>query len=31
VWEQSPGAVATDAGLHLLHGVTAAAALRALP
>jgi hypothetical protein len=30
-WQQSPLAVASDAGLHLLHGLTAAATIRALP
>jgi hypothetical protein len=30
VWEQSPGAVATDAGFHLVYGVSAAAALALL-
>jgi hypothetical protein len=31
VWQQPPPAVAADAGLHLLHGLTAAAVLRSLP
>jgi uncharacterized membrane protein len=30
-WEQSPASVASDAGLHLLYGVTAAAVLEMLP
>lgn len=31
IWRQPPGAVLSDVGLHLLHGLTAAAVLRALP
>jgi ABC-type branched-subunit amino acid transport system permease subunit len=30
-WEQSPGALASDAALHAVYGVAAAAALRVLP
>lgn len=30
-WEQSPASVASDAGLHLLYGLTAAAVLEVLP
>jgi uncharacterized protein (UPF0548 family)/uncharacterized membrane protein len=30
-WRQPPGELLSDAGLHLVHGLTAAAVLRALP
>ena len=30
-WEQSPASVASDAGLHLLYGLTTAAVLAVLP
>jgi hypothetical protein len=30
VWRQSPGAVAADAGFHLVYGLAAAAALQRL-
>jgi hypothetical protein len=31
LWHQPPAAIAADVGHHLLHGLTAAAVLRALP